>query len=110
MGFNSPEWFIADLAAVFANGLAVGIYATNSPEMCKYMATHSKANIIVVEDERQLDKILLIKNDLKGNKPVFGKDLMVIIVFARLESYCAVHRKAHQGGSLELARSYGDGD
>ena len=37
IGFNSPEWFIADLAAVFANGIAAGIYATNSPEACKYI-------------------------------------------------------------------------
>lgn len=29
IGFNSPEWFIADLAAVFANGVATGIYPTN---------------------------------------------------------------------------------
>ena len=40
LGFNSPEWFIADMAAVFANGITTGIYATNSPEMCKYMANH----------------------------------------------------------------------
>lgn len=32
MGFNSPEWFIADLAAMFGGGVAVGIYPTNSPE------------------------------------------------------------------------------
>ena len=35
MGFNSPEWFISDLAAVFSGGVAVGIYPTNSSDTTK---------------------------------------------------------------------------
>jgi long-chain-fatty-acid--CoA ligase ACSBG len=66
VGFNSPEWVIADLAAVFAGSIAAGIYATNSPEMCRFMANHCKANIIVVEDDKQLDKIMKIKDELTG--------------------------------------------
>ena len=37
IGFNSPEWFMADLAAVFAGGMAAGIYPTSSPDACKYI-------------------------------------------------------------------------
>ncbi len=37
IGFNSPEWFLADLAAVFAGGMAAGIYPTNNPEACRYV-------------------------------------------------------------------------
>lgn len=32
MGFNSPEWFFADLGAILAGGISTGIYPTNSPE------------------------------------------------------------------------------
>ena len=70
LGFNSPEWFIADMAAVFANGITTGIYATNSPEMCKYMAIHSHSNILVVEDEKQLEKILKVKSELPDLKAI----------------------------------------
>ena len=70
LGFNSPEWFMADMAAVFANGIAVGIYATNSPEMCQYMANHSRCNILVVEDEKQLEKILKVKSELTDLKAI----------------------------------------
>ena len=35
MGFNSPEWFISDLAAVFCDSVAVGIYPTNSSDTTK---------------------------------------------------------------------------
>lgn len=38
-------------------GIMTGIYATNSPEACHYVASNSRANIIVVENQTQLDKI-----------------------------------------------------
>ena len=39
-------------------GLAAGIYTTNNPEACHFVADNCKANIIVVENQKQLDKIL----------------------------------------------------
>ena len=42
-------------------GLAVGIYATNSSDTCKYILSNCKANVVVVEDDKQLQKILLVK-------------------------------------------------
>ncbi|KAL6266397.1 hypothetical protein P5V15_003250 [Pogonomyrmex californicus] len=74
IGFNSPEWFIADLAAIYAGGFATGIYTTNSPEACEYCAEHSKANIIVVEDTKQLKKILQIKHNLPSLKAIIQYD------------------------------------
>jgi len=70
IGFNSPEWFFSDLAAIFCNSIATGIYATNSADMCKYMANHCRANIIVVEDEQQLKKILSIRSELPELKAI----------------------------------------
>ncbi|TOF76532.1 hypothetical protein CGJ15_26920, partial [Vibrio parahaemolyticus] len=61
LGFNSPEWFIADLAAVFAGGFAAGIYTTNTPEACEHCALNCEAQIWVVEDQKQLEKVLKIK-------------------------------------------------
>lgn len=64
LGFNSPEWLISDLGAIFAGGLAVGIYATNSPEACQYVAENCKANVLVVENNAQLQKILQVWDSL----------------------------------------------
>ena len=64
IGFNSPEWFLADLGGVFAGGLATGIYPTNSAEACQYVLGHCRANILVVEDQKQLAKILTIRDKL----------------------------------------------
>ena len=43
---------------VVHRGLAAGIYATNNPEACHFVADNCKANVIVVENQKQLDKIL----------------------------------------------------
>ncbi|XP_008048614.1 long-chain-fatty-acid--CoA ligase ACSBG2 isoform X2 [Carlito syrichta] len=60
LGFNSVEWFTAALGAILAGGLCVGIYATNSAEACQYVITHAKVNILLVENDQQLQKILSI--------------------------------------------------
>lgn len=70
LGFNSAEWFIADIGAILAGGFAVGIYTTNSPEACQYVAENSKANIIVVENHKQLQKILQIEDRLPHLKAI----------------------------------------
>lgn len=44
----------------FHRGLAVGIYATNSPQACHYVAENCEANVIVVENKHQLHKILQV--------------------------------------------------
>ncbi|XP_068722136.1 long-chain-fatty-acid--CoA ligase ACSBG2-like isoform X1 [Montipora capricornis] len=70
LGFNSPEWIISDLGAIFAGGLAAGIYATNTPEACHYVAENCKANVIVVENDNQLKKILQVWDRLPHLKAV----------------------------------------
>lgn len=45
-------------------GYSTGIYTTNSPKACLYCAEQSKANIIVVQDDKQAEKIQEIKSQL----------------------------------------------
>lgn len=70
LGFNSPEWFIADIGSIFAGGLGTGIYTTNSPEACQYVAANCEANVLVVENQKQLDKILQVKDHLPHLKAI----------------------------------------
>ncbi len=67
---NCPQWFISDMAAIFAGAVPGGIYTTNSPEQCQYIAAHSEANIAVVEDAGQLEKFLKIRNSLPDLKAI----------------------------------------
>ncbi len=58
LGFNRPEWLIADLGAICAGGLTAPIYTTNTPEQCEYIVNHSESSFVVVENQNQLAKIL----------------------------------------------------
>ena len=70
LGNNCPQWFISDLAAIFAGAVPGGIYTTNSPEQCKFIASHSEANIAVVENAEQLAKFKEIRNELPDLKAI----------------------------------------
>lgn len=70
LGFNSPEWFISYIGAIFAGGKATGIYTTNSPEACEYVLSDCQANVIVVENHAQLQKILKVWDSLPHLKAI----------------------------------------
>lgn len=70
LGFNSPEWLVANMGAIMAGGIAAGIYTTNSGSSCKHIGEDSKANIYVVENEQQLSKILQHRSALKDLKGI----------------------------------------
>ncbi len=70
LGYNCPQWYISNLAAIFAGGIPSGIYTTNSPEHCQYIAEHSEANIIVVENAEQLAKIMKVRDQLPDLKAI----------------------------------------
>jgi long-chain-fatty-acid--CoA ligase ACSBG len=55
---------------MFANYLPVGIYTTNTPEACQYVAENSECELVVVEDKIQLDKFLQIWENLPQLKYV----------------------------------------
>ncbi|MED5373243.1 MAG: AMP-binding protein [Myxococcota bacterium] len=64
IGFNSPEWAISDIGAIYAGAFPAGIYTTNSPEQCQYIAAHSDSSVVMVENAHQLDKFLQIRDQL----------------------------------------------
>ena len=64
IGFNCEPWIIGNLGAIYAGGVPVGIYTTNSPEQCQYIASHSDSNVALVENDEQLAKFLEIREQL----------------------------------------------
>lgn len=53
-----PEWLFADMGAICAGCVSVGIYPTSSRDQVRYIVNDSGARVIFVEDEEQLDKVL----------------------------------------------------
>jgi len=70
IGENCPQWFICDVAAIYAGGVPAGIYTTNSAEQCLYIAENSDASIAVVENEEQLAKFKEVEKDLPRLKAI----------------------------------------
>ncbi len=64
IGFNCREWLVGNLAGIYAGGVPVGIYATSTPQQCKYIAGHADSNIAIVENADQLAKFLEIRDEL----------------------------------------------
>ena len=52
------------------SGFATGIYTTNNPEACQYVASNAQCNVIVVENDHQLRKILQVWDQLPDLKAV----------------------------------------
>jgi long-chain acyl-CoA synthetase len=52
-----PEWTYACFGILSAGAVSVSIYQTNSPEEVQYVANHSEAKAIFVEDAAQLAKV-----------------------------------------------------
>lgn len=64
VGTNCTQWFISNVGAIYAGGTPAGIYTTNTPPQCKYIAAHSDSAIAVVENEEQLEKFKEIRDEL----------------------------------------------
>ncbi len=59
--------------------MSVGIYPTNSAEATRYVIEHSGADIVVVEGQKELDKIMPYRDQLSGVKAIvqyWGKPTM----------------------------------
>lgn len=52
------------------SGMSAGMYVTSSPEACHFVCESSRANIVVVEDDRQLKKIIQIREKLPELKSI----------------------------------------
>jgi len=61
---NCPQWFFADLAAITAGGVSVGIYTTNAPAQVAYVLGDCGARVVFVENDEQLDKVLQVRAGL----------------------------------------------
>lgn len=70
IGYNSPEWFFADIASIYVGAVPAGIYTTSSPEQCQYIASHCDATVVFVDDQSQLDKFIAIRSNLPALKAI----------------------------------------
>ena len=61
---NRVEWSLIDMALLSAGALDVPLYPTSTAEQISYILEDSGSEIIFVEDQEQLNKVLQIKDQL----------------------------------------------
>ena len=67
---NIAEWAICDIGTIAAGGICVGIYPTSSPEQCEYIINHSDAEFVVIDTEKQLQKVSEVSRKFQKVKEV----------------------------------------
>ncbi len=55
---NRPEWLYADMGAQAMGLIGVGLYPTASAEQVAFILQDSRARVLIVENQEQLDKAL----------------------------------------------------
>ena len=71
---NRPEWAVADLAIVSLGAINVPLYSTLPPPQVEYILADSGAAVVVVSNQKQLDKVLEIRGNLPALKHVISMD------------------------------------
>mmetsp|Transcript_34994 Transcript_34994/g.64810 ORF Transcript_34994/g.64810 Transcript_34994/m.64810 type:complete len:764 (-) Transcript_34994:494-2785(-) len=65
-GFNSPEWFLAEISTMFCGAKTAGIYPSDRVDNVVFKLKHSKATVIILEDTGKLSR-LQPQKDEEGN-------------------------------------------
>ena len=64
------EWHLLDLATMFSRGCLVPIYPSYLAHEVEYIFNHSDSNILIVENDKQMDKLIPILQNLTALKVV----------------------------------------
>lgn len=85
------EWSLCDIAILGASAITVPIYASNIPDDVLYILNHSDAKVAILEDAKQLQKILEKRLEKPGCLPRLEK---IIVIEPSAMSLAARHQDA----------------
>ena len=108
---NCREWLYAELAAMSASAVGVGVYPTSPAAEVKYVVAHSESVFAVVQDQEQADKILEVIAELPLLKKIVVMDRKGmraytdprILSFGEVEAIGAEHERNHPRLFREMA-------
>jgi len=117
IGDNEPEWLYAAFATQAAGGAFVGGFADSHTPEIQYYMTHSDARFVVAEDQEQVDKVLLFKDDVPDlqkiiywdPKGLWSYDDPLLMPFEDVLNLGREYEQEHPG-SFEESVALGKGD
>ena len=101
-GENSVEWALSDYAILTCGAATAAIYATLLPEQAAYICNDSGADIALVSNKIQFDKLMSVEKDLKSVKTYIlfdatGIDHPNVMTYKALRDKGSEHLKANPG-------------
>ncbi len=69
---NSLVWPLADLGALLAGAVSVGLYPTSSPEQVAEVLGDCRARVLIVDDATQLGKVRKVCGQLESLEVIVG--------------------------------------
>ncbi|MCK9247623.1 MAG: AMP-binding protein [Solirubrobacteraceae bacterium] len=101
---NRIEWVLADLAIQGLGAMTVGVYPTCPPAEVEYLLSHSRATVLVAEDEEQVDKALEVRDGLPALRTIVVVDPRnVDLSDASLVTWQALEERGAAGTVDDLA-------
>ncbi|XP_053555605.1 uncharacterized protein LOC128646832 [Bombina bombina] len=64
LGYNSPEWFVAEIGSILAGGVAIGIDPSCAPSYFLDVALRCDAQVLIVQGQAQLMDVLEVLKTL----------------------------------------------
>ncbi len=98
------EWPLVDMAILGASAVTVPIYASNTAQDMAYILEHSGAKIAVVENARQLEKVLERRDEFKKLEKIIVLDPISMQVAAGLHDVMTL-QAVKELGRREEARA-----
>ncbi|MDV3221609.1 AMP-binding protein [Intrasporangium sp.] len=87
LGDNRPEWLIAELAAQSIGAAVVGVYPTSIGEELHHILSHSRARVVIAEDQEQVDKLIRLRSETTASGDVLPLETVVFYDPHGLEAY-----------------------
>lgn len=72
---NRPEWVISDLATMSIGAIVVPVHVTLSPKIIKHILIDSESKILIVNNQLQLNKVLLVEKEIPSLKKIIYMDI-----------------------------------
>lgn len=72
---NRTEWVIADLAIMYAGAIVVPVHTTLSPKIIKHILQDSGSRVLIVNNQQQLNKVILVEQGLKDLEKIIYLNL-----------------------------------
>ncbi len=102
---NCREWVWAELAAMSASAVGVGVYPTSPAPEVGYVLRHSESSFVVCEDQEQVDKVLEVAAELPRLRRIVVADTRGLrsyrdprlVPFEELERLGAERDASHPG-------------